>query len=169
MTSKFKQLYTKTYTNLCTYAYQFVKSKDISQDVVQEVFIQLWEKDPQLHTLSKPESYLFRAVKNKCIDFLRSESNHQKKETVITQKYYHGNTYVDGILEAKELEHQIDFCLDQMPIQYKEALVLSRFSGLSNKEIALNLEVTIKVVENSIYRGLSNLKKCLNDKVCTIF
>lgn len=158
----------KHYSNLCAYAFQFLKSKDLSEDVVQEVFMQLYEKNEKLNEINSPDQYIFRAVKFKCLDVVRHNQLVQQKANKIETTYYGDQQYVDSTLEMKELNAQIESCLHKMPEQYREPLYLSKFLSKKNKEISEIINKTPKQVENAIYRGLIQLKKCLKDLSCEI-
>ncbi|ANQ52200.2 sigma-70 family RNA polymerase sigma factor [Flammeovirga sp. MY04] len=166
--TNFKNFYLKHYSHLCAYAFQFLKSKDLSEDVVQEVFVQLYEKHETLTDIAHPDQYIFRAVKFKCLDVVRHHQLVHEKANKIESTYYGSKEYNDSTLEMKELNAQIDQCFDAMPDQYSEPLYMSKFLSKKNREIAEVLDKTPKQIENAIYRGLVQLKKCLKDLSCEV-
>ncbi len=166
----FDNLFREYYKSLRAYAYRFVNDKFTAEDIVQDVFFQVWEKRHQLHNIGSIRSYLFTSVFNRATNYF----NHKKIVDLYQQKkvdayseleyYYHQqvNNHSESII-ALELEKQIAEAINDLPEQCKNVFILSRKLGLKNQEIADKLGVTIKAVEKQMTKALMLLRLRLKD------
>lgn len=146
------------------FARNVVKDDGISQDIVQEVFVKVWEKKAEIESLNI-EAFLFRLVRNRCIDYIKHLKvvNNRLKEIHIASKYeelyridFVGNEpYV--LIEA-ELKRKIEKTIQDLPDRCREVFILSRMNGLKNKEIAEKLDINIKNVERHLNRALQSFR-----------
>lgn len=155
-------LFKSHYKNLCSYAYLFVKDADSAEDMVQEVFYKLWKNKEKLKIDSSIKSYLFRSVRNACMNFLEhmkvrdgyrefSEANNQSGES----------TYDHAIVN--ELERKIKETIDKLPPERRKIFMMSRYEGLKYREIAEELDISVKTVENQMYQALSFMRDNLKE------
>lgn len=163
----YEALFQEHYKNLVLYAKKFVLETEIARDIVQDVFIYIWEKRQKIHLEKSVSSYLFRAVRNACINHLKKEST---KENYIRQFLLSVNNYelnagkaadVHEIVVHKDLLKRIELIIESLPEQCKSMFRMSRFRGLKNKEIAEIYSVSPRTVETQIYRALKVLKEDL--------
>ncbi|MFC2137876.1 RNA polymerase sigma-70 factor [Bacteroidota bacterium] len=161
----FELLFKKLFPRLNDYARKLVKDDQLAQDLVQEVFIKLWEK----RALIKPiniESFLFKALKNQCINHLKYiQFIDNRKVNLIKIKGFEELYRIDFIrdepyqLIEKELQFEIDKLINSLPKRCKEVFMMSRYEGLKNREIAEKLGIHIKNVEKHITKALTIFKK----------
>lgn len=154
-----KKIFTEYYSPLCNYATQIVKDNVVAEDIVQSLFVQLWESN-KLETIEKPERFLLRSTKFKCIDFLRNkkkEIHTPLVETVGVQE----NTISD--LNEEDIEPLLHFFASKLPPKTKEVFLLSRTSNLTYKEIAKEKEISIKTVEAHMGKALKKMRLLLKD------
>lgn len=176
-----EELFKSHYKPLRAYAYRFINNKAIAEDIVQDIFFEVWSHHEKIHLHDKKavKSYLFKSVYNRSINLLNSgilhatsieETNEdQIIETSLSQ--YIPNQ--EQSLLLKELEAEITGFIETLPPQCKKIFVLSRADGLKNKEIAEQLGVSIKAVEKQISKALAGLKTHLLKKellfICYLF
>lgn len=163
MQKLFQDIYDKYYNGLCVFAARFVRSDEEAEEIVQEVILKLWENKENLHNIASLKSYLYRAVYNRSLNYL----NHLSKEIKYRDKAWvelkkKELAATDKILET-ELETQIAEAVDKLPARCREVFELSRFSGLKNKDIAEQLNISIKAVEANISRALQSLRQSLKE------
>lgn len=159
----FEKIFHDHYNELCSYAKMFLNDLDAGEEIVQEIFVKFWENKENIHIKSSPRSYLYRSVRNSCLNFLK----HQK----IEEEYKHHNEYerefnlfsVDDEYEGSELEVKIRNAIEQLPPERKKVFLLSRFEGLKYKEIAEKQGISIKTVENQMGKAIKFLKQELSD------
>lgn len=151
---------------LCVYAFSFTNDHDASEDIVQNVFIQIWKKRKKLKDNFSVKNYLYKSVYNEYIDQHRK----QKSISTIEKKYIDGlNTIVESD-DENHLNKLIEITkkeIENLPPKCKETFLLSRKEGLTNIEIAEYLNISIKGVESNISRAFSILRKCIQEKIQT--
>lgn len=164
----YEQLFQSNYRNLVLYAKKFVMETDIARDLVQDVFVYLWDKRQNLSIEKSLSSYLFRGVHNACINYLKREST---KDNYIKQFLINlnGNAYQTSheedaheMLVRNDLLKQIEGIVDTLPEQCRNIFKMSRFRGMKNKEIAEIYSISPRTVETQIYRALKVLKENLS-------
>lgn len=159
------------YSNLCSYANNFLKDLHASEEVVQEVLFKLWVNRESISFDTSIKSYLFRAVRNGCLNVLKHieirENYKEHNQKIISQK----ESSPDHKFIASELEQKIREAIDKLPLERRRIFVLSRYEGMSYKEIAATLDISVKTVENQIGRALKLLRDELSDymPLLTIF
>ena len=155
---KYHKLFVTNYGDLCNYASLFIPRHD-AEDVVCDIFASLMEsKDPS--EISR--NYLFTSVKNRCLNRIRSaQSDKMYQEYVAERLLEYFETPDESVfLDVRE---QICKAIQDLPERYRQAFVLSRFTGLSNKEIAGQLGLSVRTVESYMSSALKQLRTVLND------
>jgi RNA polymerase sigma-70 factor (ECF subfamily) len=157
----FQRLFHTHYQSLAAYAYKIVDDIQDAEDIVQDVFMTLWV-NKKTFDFNKPAGpYLFKAVYNRSINFLKSKkTNIETMEKQIDQLLHEEITqsYSDDSLLLKELSDEINRCIDALSPQCKKVFVLSRMSELKNREIAEALHISEKTVESHIGKALKELR-----------
>ncbi|MCK5135705.1 MAG: RNA polymerase sigma-70 factor [Bacteroidales bacterium] len=165
----FEMLYNEQYTPLCHFAQRFVFDLDTAREIVQGVFVYIWEKRTSLPSDISLKNYLYTSVRNKCIDYLKHQNiENEYKKKRIKEVIEHGNNSfsiidhpLDGLI-TKELENAIKDAINNLPEKCREIFELSRFEGLKYREIAEELNISVKTVETQMSRALESLKKKLS-------
>ncbi|MDH5630452.1 MAG: RNA polymerase sigma factor, partial [Gammaproteobacteria bacterium] len=137
--------------------YQFVRKYRMqdADDICQEVFFKFWQYAPKLtFTDVSPKSWLFKVAYNLCLDKLKSKQN---KLTDSLEGDTQAQEYVDFGHEARLINEQLNqnkiALLDQLPERQRTAITLTVYHGLSNKEVAEILEVSVDALESLLARG----------------
>ena len=142
-------------------AYRLTKSDQLAQDIVQEVFLKLWQQMDTIDEINDIEAWLYRLTENKVIDFLRkAAADNRLKEAIWhnLQDIANDSTFY---LEAKECNAIIQRAIDQLPLQRKIIYRLNREKGLNYNEIATNLHISRHTVKNQLSSALIFLRKVL--------
>ncbi|MEN6453502.1 MAG: RNA polymerase sigma-70 factor [Prolixibacteraceae bacterium] len=155
----FRCLYECYFQFLCNYAAKFVKDGFISEDVVQEVFVKIWENRKHFIVNTSVRSYLCSAVRNRSLNRLESESARQK----YTSRFFNSksNLVDSDELEQEEFRNHLFDCIEKLPLRCKEAFVQSRFDKLKQERIALNLNISHATVKTQIHKALKLIRDCL--------
>jgi len=138
-------------------AENIIGDADAAHDVVQDVFIKLWNRKEEVTTILNKKAYLFRSVINASITHLENNKN----KTRIGDLKIESSGTTDAPVMIKELEAKIQMALNGLPPKCKAIFVLSRFEGLKNKEISEHLGLSIKTVENQMGIALKKMKEDL--------
>ncbi|WP_029905638.1 RNA polymerase sigma-70 factor [Prevotella sp. 10(H)] len=166
-----ERLFNQYYKQLRAYAFRFVNDPDLSEDIVQDTFFELWQRRHSIHFQDDAvKSYLFTAVYHRSLNVLK-----QKLRDAYPLKSGKENEYLEQYLSSyiqtseqslllKELEQEINIFIKTLPPQCHKVFTLSRTYGLKNREIAEQLSISIKAVEKHISKALFGLKEYLIKK-----
>ncbi|WP_337040596.1 RNA polymerase sigma-70 factor [Emticicia sp. 17c] len=154
----FEMVFRKYYQSLCTYANSMLKEIDEAEEIVQNLFLGIWEKRNDFEITISLKSYLYRAVHNHCLNrikHLKVREEHQQYATV-----YYDNAYesVSQSVIKNELERKIEEAIEKLPEQCRLIFKLSRWEELKYHEIAEQLGLSPKTVENQIGKALKFLR-----------
>ncbi len=154
----FDFIFTYYYSGLCVYARQFTGSLDTSEDIVQDFFLSLWIKAPELPILDSLRAYLFSSVKNRCLDYLKHNRVRTRyEESVFSESANQSDDNYSPFVEA-ELREAIERSLEKLPPRCREVFSMSRYEGKSNQQIADQLGLSKRTVELQISNALKILR-----------
>ena len=162
----FDFVFRKYYKSLCAQANSYVKDLDKAQSLVQDCFVKLWNNRNDLDRVNRLAPYLSLMVRNKCIDYLRTK----KSVESINESEHLGESdiHTENTVNFHEFEERLIVALAVMPERSRMAFEFSRFEGLSYKEIADKMGITVKAVERLIGRALKTLRKDLKEYLTAI-
>ena len=163
----FKVLYEEFFHALLAVACKYVET-ETAEDIVQDTFFELWQRRDSIEFEGAVKSYLFKSVYNRSINVMHKKYQNKEyslddsNESDILEQYMSANILnSEQSLLLKELEAEINLFIDTLSPQCKKIFLLSRSYGLKNREIAEQLEISIKAVEKQISKALSGLKEHL--------
>ena len=159
----FEKLFRAYYQELCTYAFYYLKDQAAAEEEVQDIFVSLWKKRDELEITSSLKSYLYRATRNHCLNVIKHLEirDSYKKHNEAIRKVEEQELGIH--METKELQVKIDAAIDQLPTERKRIFMMSRFEGLKYREIADQLNISVKTVENQMGKALAFLREQLVD------
>ena len=153
----FEKIFNRYYEQLKIWSVFIVKSDSIAEEAVLDVFFKLWDKRKRININTSLKSYLFAAVKNQSIDYLRK--NQQENMGFVYPELRSESAQPDELMNAIELKERIEKSIDELPDQCRIIFRMSRDEGMKYKDIAEKLNISIKTVETQIGRALVKLKK----------
>lgn len=166
--SALETLFKRFYKPLRTYAFRFVNDTDLAEDIVQDTFFELWQRRESIEFDGAVKSYLFKSVYNRSVNVIHKK--YQNKEYSLDDSNEHDileqymTAYIQNSEQSlllKELETEITLYIETLPPQCQKIFLLSRSYGLKNREIAEQLDISIKAVEKQISKALQGLKSHL--------
>ncbi len=165
----FDKQFNELYPALVIFANKFIKNIHECEGVVQEVFIKYWiNLNSSKNNKHIAKSYLYRSVYNGCIDIIRHNTVTDKR--LEGYKYFHKDfESVKDLIAESELKLRIEKAVNKLPNQCRKIFLLSRDSELTYKQIAQELDLSIKTVETQIGKALKILRKQLSEFVITLF
>lgn len=159
--NNFELIFREFFKPLVWHAYKYLKNLEQAKDIVHNAFVKVWEKKDELDTDKNIKSYLFLAVSNLCINYLRDNKKNISIEQVpqIRKETEKSSDW----LEYSEVEEKIIRTLDKLPAKTREIFLMSRDLNMKNQQIADNLNVSIKTVEAAITKALKELRNFLKN------
>lgn len=156
----FQLLFKKMYTPLCQFCIKFVKSPEIAEELVSDVFYSIWKNRNRL-IVSSPKAYLFTSVRNKGFDHLRKIKKMVHCDLENATHLHADVANSQDILVLHELTTSLEQSIARLPKQCRLIYELSRDQGLKYKEIAAILQVSVKTVETQMGRALKHLRNSI--------
>jgi RNA polymerase sigma-70 factor, ECF subfamily len=164
----FNHLFNFYYTNLCRFAYTYLKDEDASEEVVQELFISLWEQRNEMNIKGSLRAFLYTSVKNRSLNYIRNHNTRLLHHSGYANEMAQKVDYIINFCEKEELHDIINEVINELPDQCRLIFELSRNEGLSYKDIAVKLSVSPKTVENQIGIALKKLRSKLSPYLSSI-
>lgn len=159
----FESVFRQYYAPLCRYARQLLPDTDEAEEEVQAMFLAVWEKRDELYISVSLKSYLYRAVHNRCLNRIKHASVREEHRE---HTRYLGEATVESpmhMLLGDELAVLVQRAIQKLPEQCRLAFTLSRFEELKYGEIADQLGISSKTVENQIGKALRILRTELSE------
>ncbi|HBL77310.1 MAG: hypothetical protein A2W90_21935 [Bacteroidetes bacterium GWF2_42_66] len=156
----FEKLYDEYYSSLCFFANKYLQDLDLSRSLVQELFVNLWLKREKIVVRDSIKPYLYKAVRNKSIDYLRESKKSVRLSDISESRL---NSPFEDKLEEAELNNRINQSINELPEKCREIFLLCRFEGLKYNQIADKLNISVKTVEMQMGIALKKLRSKLSD------
>jgi RNA polymerase sigma-70 factor (ECF subfamily) len=154
----FHRLFMQYFPKLKAFIAGLVKSEAIAEELSQDIFVKIWEKRETLTEVQSFNAYIYRMAKNAVLNYFQHE---YVKERYIGQFSSDSAIPADELFQAKETELLIQLTVSKMPIQRKKIFELSRKAQLKNEEIARELRLSKKTVENHLTLALREIRDAL--------
>lgn len=160
---KFSQLMELTSEELLWFAIGFLKNKEIAEEIVSDVYVNIWNNRAHLEKIINLKSYLFICVRNGCLSHLRKVKNEKiiYTDSVNEYSFLPVEGPEDSLIE-KEIIEQIYAAIETLPCKCKLAFTLAKINGLKYREIAEVLEITEKTVNNHLVLAVKKITELLN-------
>jgi RNA polymerase sigma-70 factor (ECF subfamily) len=153
----FERLFREFFPPLMAFARKILVDEDDAREVVQKVFISLWEKRQEVDLSTSLKSYLFTSVHNRSLNVIRDRKKFSSAEVPEVA----GEWDVSTQIESMELEGKIMEVIGSLPEKCREVFELNRFEGMKYSEIAAHLNISVKTVENQMSKALKILREKL--------
>lgn len=164
-----ESLFRSYFIPLCQFATGYLKDTPMSREIVQEVFVNLWEKRDSIDLSRSVRSYLFTSVRNRCLNHLR---NTRKFSSELLNLEDHPVEISGGdhdILVTEELSLKIDQAINELPEKCRQVFLLNRTQHLKYQQVADHLGISVKTVETQMSKALNHLRLRLSEYLTIIF
>jgi RNA polymerase sigma factor (sigma-70 family) len=156
------EIYDRYSGRIYNFAFRFLRNAEAAEDAVQEVFVKMLKHANQFHGDAKLSTWLFSITANWCRDYLRKADNRSKdSEDVLITIAGPAEQAPDRVLETREDEQRVQKALQVLTPEQREAILLSRYQGLSYAEIAQIAGCSEGAVKTRVFRAMETLKKAL--------
>ncbi|CDA75251.1 putative ECF-type RNA polymerase sigma factor [Bacteroides sp. CAG:530] len=164
-TRTFTSVYMTYFPKLVRFAHEYVMSYEDAENIVQDVFLHLWEQREVLDELINLNAWLFTMTKNKCIDYYRHKSMVDSRvesldriENIELKIKIEALMQFDEAVFDHEIEHLLREAINHLPEKCRQVFILSRMNGLRHDEIAERLNISVRTVQNHIVSALSKFR-----------
>lgn len=167
----FEEIYVSYFSRMKSFAQEYVLSEEDAENIVQDVFTELWEKKELLSYNINLIAFLFTSIKNRCIDHLRHNVvvreavSQMQEEYQITLKVKLASLelFDQSLLSELDIEKIISDVINSLPEKCREIFIKSKIEGKKQKDIATEMNISLKTVENQMNIAYKKLKSKLKD------
>lgn len=167
--ASFQKLYSAYAPKLFAFSRKYLNSQEDAEEIVQEVFMRIWEKRGNIDENQSFSSYVIQAAKHRIFNGFRKKINEQAYLDFLIYADNSSSNFTELDVEYHEVKVKAESAIESMPPKRQEIFRLSRESGLKNKEIAEKLQISIKTVENQMGQALKYLREELSEYTKLIF
>jgi len=165
----YQKLFERYAPKIFHFALTYLKNKADAEELVQDVFLKLWEKRETLDATQNVKAYIFKIAINTIYDFIRRKNIEDAYNNFAKENFNFTSNNTWDTIVFKEMESTLNKVVAQLPEQRRRVFLLSKKNGLSNVEIAQKLGLSKRTVENQLYRAIGYLKEQLkNHSVFTL-
>ncbi len=164
----FETLFRSHFRGLTVYACTFLKDDVMAEEMVQQVFCRIWEKQEDLRIHTSLKAYLYKSVYHECLNYLKHKRVMAQYASYAVKNLETSTDNAAGKLMAGELREKIREAMNGLPEQCRLIFQLSRFEGLKYQEIADELRLSVKTVENQMGKALRLMRSRLIDYLPSI-
>ena len=164
----FEQVFKKNYKSLHAYSYTMLKDDAAAEEMVQNVFYKLWERTGTITITGSIEAYLYKAVYHETLNYLKHLKVRSEHQLFVSHRMKGETEPAAKKMQAKELEARLREAMNDLPEQCRTIFQLSRFEELRYREIAEQLNISVKTVENQMGKALKILRLKLVDFLALI-
>jgi RNA polymerase sigma-70 factor (family 1) len=160
----FAALFRLCYKRLYHFSLQYVPTHEAAEEVVNDVFVNVWNNRQNLLAIKNLESYLFIAVKNQSLNYIKKFSRYHialHDEHTLAQLVSRNSPQLD--MEWKELHYQLNRAIDQLPDQCRKVFKLVKEEGFRFRQVAEILNISPRTVETQLYRAIKRLDAVFNE------
>lgn len=161
----FRIIYNRFYQRMYSFACKMVKTPHVAEDIVQEVFIRLWEQRQLLAEIKNPDNYVFILIRNYTFNYLRAAANEQNRREKLWEALQQKVTNEATLLEKEEAELFLKKLLSKLSPQQRKIFRMSREDGLSHQQIADELQLSKDTVKKHVANSLKIFKFHLKNYV----
>ena len=165
----FTEIFSIFYPSLYAFSRKYISDPDDAKDIIQNVFVNIWEKRNEIVIHTSLKSYLLKMVSNACLNEIKRRNVINNLEATLRIKLLEEENrrivqerYTYEFLDSKKLT-KLKQAIEKLPDSCKEIFKMSRFQEMKNREIAEELNISVRTVETQIYRALKSLRSNLQD------
>jgi RNA polymerase sigma-70 factor (ECF subfamily) len=157
----YQQLFDMYYRKLVVFALKYVGDPEVAKDLVQDLFLRMYEARREVRIQSSLPSYLYSALRNKCLNHMKQKTVREKNTFLNPAAEPEGDVDLEEKMDAVELEAKIFELVSRLPDKCRKIFLMSRVDGKRNREIADELNLSVRTVETQISKALRSLRNSL--------
>lgn len=162
LSTNFNSFFKQYYRSFCYFAYQFVQDQERSEDIVQEVFIRIFEKKLKFDDESHLKNWIYRSVRNECINYQRSsELQNSIREKIADQPQDTDSNFLNELIQTEIYQQLLD-AIERLPEECKRVFMLCYLDDLSNEEVAHQLGLSVNTIKSQKNKAKIKLREQFN-------
>lgn len=154
-------LFRTYYSPLCKFVNKIVRDQALSEDIVQETFIRIWNNRDNLDSAKSIKSYLYKIAYNYTLNHLEKQKNFTLQDYSEVDKMYQSAQADEQIIDH-ELQHKASEAMNSLPVKCKAVFIMCRHENMTYQEVADAMEISVKTVENQMSKALKSLRQQLS-------
>jgi RNA polymerase sigma-70 factor (ECF subfamily) len=165
----FSAIYNRHFRLMFRYVYSFAKDAKLSEDIVQEIFFDLWQRHQSISIHSTVTKYLHRAAKHKVLDHIRSQAIRAGYAADLAAVMSSHSNNVDELMAVSDLQGTIEKSISALPPRQQMAFRLSRFEHVPIPEIAKRMQISPNTVQDYLTKTLAHLRMSLGEFMVVVW
>ena len=157
----FEYLFRTYYSQLCRFSMKYVRQKEATEEIVQDIFLYLWEKRHTLNITQSLKAYLYTAVRNRSLNHIKANMNRVEMGGELSEQEQPIYDPQSEALDPQQLRKEITKAIEMLPPKCRAIFDLSKNAGLTYQEIAEELDISKKTVEAQMSIALKKLRQTL--------
>jgi RNA polymerase sigma-70 factor (ECF subfamily) len=158
----FRKIYLKYHKQLYSVAVRYLRSRELAEDAVHDVFVKLWNHRTELDAKGSLKGFIFTAVKNHVLNMISSNKRKLKRNIAFTYEQENSNTKAANIIVLSQYHEVYQAAIEHLPKKRREVFELRTRDGLTNKEAAAYLEVSVHTVKSQYYKATNFIREYVN-------
>jgi RNA polymerase sigma-70 factor (family 1) len=154
----FAKIFHQFYPALCIYAFGFIENQAEAEDIVEEVFMVVWNKRESFDLLKGIRSFLYISVRNACLNLMKKKARHGVHKKRIAESAELAETFILETLVRAEVFREVNVAFEKLPHKCRKIFALIFFEGKTIREVASELKLSVNTVHAQKRRGLSLLR-----------
>ncbi|HEX5153122.1 MAG TPA: RNA polymerase sigma-70 factor [Parafilimonas sp.] len=157
-----KNVFCQYYSSLCLFASRLINDPETAADITEDVFIKLWEKEPDFSQYKNIKAVLYIAVKNACLNYIQQHKRNIAKQYAFTYfKQHESEDFILNEIVRAEVLREVYAALQQLPPEQRRVMHLLFAEGLDSKQVATELNISVHTVKKHKLNGIKAIKKKL--------
>lgn len=159
----FREIYDRYHIQIFFIAKKYIKDSNLAEDVVQDIFVKLWEKRHRMAQIKSVKAFLFTMVRNHVFNILRDRKSEMISISEVTEKTLPVQNLTENELQYREYERVLEKGISELSDRKREVFKLRTLKGLSNSEVAEILQIHIRTVKTHYYNGSKHIRAYLKN------
>lgn len=161
----FRELFERYTPRIYKFALSYLKNKNDAEELVQIVFLKIWKKRNSIDTSQNIKAYIFTITVNSIYDFIRRKKIEYSFQNRCRQIQSNTENSTWNTVVYEEMQQNLSNCINKLPKQQQKIFHLSKMEGFTNDEIAIQMGLSKRTVENHLYRAVSFLKQNFKNEI----
>lgn len=165
----FATIFSLYYKDLVVFSFSYTRNMEVAEELVQDLFVRLWEKHTSLDITSSLKAFLLKSVQNACFNWIKHHAMVQKHSMILAKSMLLADEETEHYILHSDLQNRLNEALEKLPEEQREVFRLNRLDQLRYEDIAQKYGVSIRTIEVRMAKALQFLRKELIDLLPVIF